>query len=307
MSSNILHVLEAVPTPAPAPDKHPFLAALGERVRSLRARRGMTRKAVALAADISERHLANLEYGEGNVSILLLLQVAQALQSPLAELLGDETTRSPEWMLIRELLQGRDEAILRQARTALADLLGTGSSTGPRSHCVALIGLRGAGKSTLGQLLADDLGYPFVELSREIEKFAGCSVSEIQGLYGQNAYRRYERRAVEEAIQIYPEAVLATPGGLVSDAATFNLLLGHCTTIWLQADPEDHMNRVRAQGDLRPMAASAEAMEDLKTILAGRSPFYEKAQLTVNTSAQPLAATFALLRQGARALLALPE
>ena len=307
MSSNILHVLEAVPTPAPAPDKHPFLAALGERVRSLRARRGMTRKAVALAADISERHLANLEYGEGNVSILLLLQVAQALQSPLAELLGDETTRSPEWMLIRELLQGRDEATLRQARTALADLLGTGSSTGPRSHCVALIGLRGAGKSTLGQMLADDLGYPFVELSREIEKFAGCSVSEIQGLYGQNAYRRYERRAVEESIQIYPEAVLATPGGLVSDAATFNLLLGHCTTIWLQADPEDHMNRVRAQGDLRPMAASAEAMEDLKTILAGRSPFYEKAQITVNTSAQPLAATFALLRQGARALLALPE
>jgi XRE family aerobic/anaerobic benzoate catabolism transcriptional regulator len=260
-----------------------------------------------LAAEISERHLANLEYGEGNVSILLLLQVAQALQSPLAELLGDETTRSPEWMLIRELLQGRDEATLRQVRTQLADLLGTGSSTGPRSHCVALIGLRGAGKSTLGQMLADDLGYPFVELSREIEKFAGCSVSEIQGLYGQNAYRRYERRAVEEAIQIYPEAVLATPGGLVSDAATFNLLLGHCTTIWLQADPEDHMNRVRAQGDLRPMAASAEAMEDLKTILAGRSPFYEKAQLTVNTSAQPLAATFGLLRQGARALLTLPE
>ena len=307
MSSNILHVTEAPAVLEPVSDKHPFLVALGERVRSLRARRGMTRKAVALAAEISERHLANLEYGEGNVSILLLLQVAQALQSPLAELLGDVTTRSPEWMLIRELLQGRDEATLRQARTQLADLLGTGSSTGPRSHCVALIGLRGAGKSTLGQMLADDLGYPFVELSREIEKFAGCSVSEIQGLYGQNAYRRYERRAVEEAIQIYPEAVLATPGGLVSDAATFNLLLGHCTTVWLRADPEDHMNRVRAQGDLRPMAASAEAMEDLKTILAGRSPFYEKAQLTVNTSAQPLAPTFALLRQGTRALLGLPK
>jgi XRE family aerobic/anaerobic benzoate catabolism transcriptional regulator len=307
MSSNILHAPEAAAAPQPVSAKHPFLAALGERVRTLRARRGMTRKAVALAADVSERHLANLEYGEGNVSILLLLQVAQALQSPLVELLGDETTRSPEWMLIRELLHGRDEATLRLARTQLADLLGTGSSTGPRSHCVALIGLRGAGKSTLGQMLADDLDYPFVELSREIEKFAGCSVSEIQGLYGQNAYRRYERRAVEEAIQIYPEAVLATPGGLVSDAATFNLLLGHCTTVWLRADPEDHMNRVRAQGDLRPMAASAEAMEDLKTILAGRSPFYEKAQLTVNTSAQPLAPTFALLRQGARALLALPE
>ena len=169
MSSNILHVAELVEAASAVPEKHLFLVALGERVRSVRARRGMTRKAVALAADVSERHLANLEYGEGNVSILLLLQVAQALQSPLAELLGDETTRSPEWMLIRELLQGRDEATLRQARTQLADLLGTGSSTGPRSHCVALIGLRGAGKSTLGQLLADDLGYPFVELSREIE------------------------------------------------------------------------------------------------------------------------------------------
>jgi XRE family aerobic/anaerobic benzoate catabolism transcriptional regulator len=306
MSSNILHVAAMVQAASAAPEKHPFLVALGDRVRSLRARRGMTRKAVALAADVSERHLANLEYGEGNVSILLLLQVAQALQSPLAELLGDVTTQSAEWMLIRELLQGRDEATLRQVHTTLADLLGTGSSTGPRSHCVALIGLRGAGKSTLGQLLADDLGYPFVELSREIEKFAGCSVSEIQGLYGQNAYRRYERRALEEAIQIYPEAVLATPGGIVSDAASFNLLLGHCTTVWLQADPEDHMSRVRAQGDMRPMAASAEAMEDLKTILVGRSAFYAKAHAQVNTSAQPLAESFALLRQTVRTELSLP-
>lgn len=287
-------------------DKNPFLAALGERVRALRARRGMTRKAVAQAAEVSERHLANLEYGEGNVSILLLLQVAHALQSSLAELLGDVTTQSPEWLLIRELLERRDEATLRKVRIALADMLGTGASGGPRSNCIALIGLRGAGKSTLGQMLADDLGYPFVELSREIEKFAGCSVSEIQGLYGQNAYRRYERRAVEEAIQIYPEAVLATPGGLVSDAATFNLLLAHCTTVWLQADPEDHMNRVRAQGDLRPMAASHEAMEDLKTILAGRSAFYSKAQLRVNTSDQPLADTFMLLRATVREALGLP-
>jgi XRE family transcriptional regulator, aerobic/anaerobic benzoate catabolism transcriptional regulator len=305
MSSNILHVSERRPAQVGV-DKHPFLVALGERVRTLRSRRGMTRKAAAQAAEVSERHLANLEYGEGNVSILLLLQVAQALQSSLAELLGDVTTQSPEWLLIRELLEGRDEATLRKSRMALADLLGTGVSTGPRSQCIALIGLRGAGKSTLGQMLADDLGFPFVELSREIEKFAGCSVSEIQGLYGQNAYRRYERRAVEEAIQIYPEAVLATPGGLVSDAATFNLLLGHCTTVWLQADPEDHMNRVRAQGDMRPMAASSEAMDDLKNILAGRSAFYSKAQLKVNTSDQPLAATFDLLRTAVRRELALP-
>jgi XRE family aerobic/anaerobic benzoate catabolism transcriptional regulator len=169
---------------------------------------------------------------------------------------------------------------------------------------VALVGLRGAGKSTLGAMLAEDLGFPFVELSREIEKFAGCSISEIQGLYGQNAYRRYERRALEEAIQIYPEAVIATPGGIVSDAATFNLLLAHCTTVWLQAAPEDHMARVTAQGDLRPMAASREAMDDLKGILAGRAAFYSKAELRVDTSAQDLAGTFALLRARVRDALA---
>jgi XRE family transcriptional regulator, aerobic/anaerobic benzoate catabolism transcriptional regulator len=161
---------------------------------------------------------------------------------------------------------------------------------------VALIGLRGAGKSTLGQMLAEDLDYPFVELSREIEKFAGCSVPEIQSLYGQNAYRRYERRALEEAIQIYPEAVIAVPGGLVSDAATFNLLLAHCTTVWLQADPEDHLKRVVAQGDMRPMAGNKEALEDLKQILAGRAAFYSKAEFRLDTSAQALEPTFAALR-----------
>jgi XRE family aerobic/anaerobic benzoate catabolism transcriptional regulator len=226
MSSTILHELE-VPG-IEAPQKNPFLVALGERVRALRARRGMTRKAVALAANVSERHLANLEYGEGNASILVLLQVAGALQCSLAELIGDISTSSPEWLLIRELLQHCDEAALRRVRISLADLLGTGASGGAHAR-VALIGLRGAGKSTLGAMLAEDLGFPFVELSRDIEKFAGCSVAEIQALYGVNAYRRYERRALEEAIQIYPEAVIATPGGLVSDPANFNLLLAHCS------------------------------------------------------------------------------
>lgn len=287
-------------------EKNPFLVALGERVRSLRARRGMTRKAVALAADVSERHLANLEYGVGNASILVLLQVAQALQCSLAELIGDVTTSSAEWLLIRELLERRDETTLRRVREAIGSLLGTGGAhagRGQRSPRVALIGLRGAGKSTLGQRLAEDLGFPFVELSREIEKFAGCSISEIQALYGQNAYRRYERRAVEEAIQIYPEAVIATPGGLVSDASTFNLLLAHCTTVWLHATPEDHMKRVIAQGDLRPMADSKEAMEDLKGILAGRAAFYSKAALQLDTSTQPLDATFQVLRALVRGAL----
>jgi XRE family aerobic/anaerobic benzoate catabolism transcriptional regulator len=291
---------------AQASDKNPFLMALGERVRALRSRRGMTRKAVSVAANVSERHLANLEYGEGNASILVLLQVAGALQCTLAELIGDVTTSSPEWLLIRELLDGRSEADMRRVRVAIGELLGTGGHSGAANPRIALVGLRGAGKSTLGQMLADDLGFPFVELSREIEKFAGCSVSEIQALYGQNAYRRYERRALEEAIQIYPEAVIATPGGIVSDAATFNQLLTHCTTVWLQADPEDHMKRVLAQGDTRPMAASKEAMEDLRGILAGRAAFYSKAQLRLDTSAQALEPSFVLLRQQVREALQLP-
>ncbi len=290
-------------------DKNPFLVGLGERVRALRSRRGMTRRAVALVADVSERHLANLEYGIGNVSVLVLLQVAGALQCSLAELIGDVTTRSPEWLLLREMLEHRDEATLKRVRVVVGEMLGMGGANegkGVRSPRVALVGLRGAGKSTLGQRLADDLGFPFVELSREIEKFAGCSVNEIQSLYGQNAYRRYERRALEEAIQIYPEAVIATPGGLVSDAATFNLLLAHCTTVWLQAAPEDHMARVAAQGDLRPMAASKEAMEDLKGILAGRAAFYSKAELRLDTSAQPLEPSFQALRVMVRKALQMP-
>jgi len=265
----------------------------------------MTRKAVSIAADVSERHLANLEYGVGNASILVLLQVAQALQVSLTELTGDVTTSSPEWLMIRELLEGRDEAALRRVRIAIGELLGTGGGGGARSPRIALIGLRGGGKSTLGQMLAEDLHVPFIELSGEIEKFAGCTVAEIQALYGQNAYRRYERRALEETIQIYSECVIAVPGGLVSDPATFNELLAHCTTVWLQATPEDHMKRVVAQGDLRPMASSKEAMQDLKGILAGRAAFYSKADLSVDTSAQPLDETFAALRRLVREALQL--
>ena len=286
--------------------RSPFLEALGERVRNLRSRKGMTRRAVALAADVSERHLANLEYGTGNVSVLVLLQVAQALQCSLAELLGDVTTSSPEWLLIRELLGKRSEADLRRARLQLGEMFGEGGDAQARQARIALIGLRGAGKTALGQRLADDLGYPFIELSREIEQFAGCQISEIHNLYGANAYRRYERRALEEAIQIYPEVVIATPGGLVSDSANFNLLLSHCTTVWLQADAADHMSRVAAQGDMRPMAASREAMEDLKRILEGRSAFYSKADLAINTSTRTEDQAFAALRSSVRQHLALP-
>ncbi len=313
MSSTLREVLDPAAPPATealasdAEARDPFLQALGERARALRARRGMTRKQLAHSAEVSERHLANLEYGQGNPSILVLKQVAGALQCSLAELLGDITTRSPEWLLLRELLEQRDEDSLRRARLAVAEALGVARPPSTaRSPRIALIGLRGAGKSTLGARLAADLGFAFVELSREIEKFAGCTVGEIQALYGQSAYRRYERRALEEAVQIHPEAVIATPGGIVSDPATFSLLLEHCTTVWLKAAPADHMKRVVAQGDLRPMAGNSEAMEDLKSILAGREAFYSKADFALDTSAQDVDATFGALRALVRQALALP-
>jgi XRE family transcriptional regulator, aerobic/anaerobic benzoate catabolism transcriptional regulator len=280
--------------------KNPLLIAFGERLRTLRARRGLTRKEFARAADVSERYLANLELGTGNASFLILLQLAKALQCSPAEVIGDMTTASPEWLMIREMLQGKGESDLAKARIAIGQLLGTEGDQQEKRHRVALIGLRGAGKSTLGKMLAEDLGLPFIELSRIIEDVAGYSVREIQDLYGVNAYRRYERRALEETLQIYPDLVLATPGGLVSDPTTFNVLLSHCTTVWLQASPEDHLNRVALQGDMRPMAASVEAMDDLRQILAGRSAFYSKARLTVDTSRQPLAETFRILRDKVR-------
>jgi XRE family aerobic/anaerobic benzoate catabolism transcriptional regulator len=270
----------------PDPGRDPFLHALGERVRSLRARKGLTRRGLAQVSEVSERHLANLELGVGNASILVLRQVAQALDCTLAELLGDETATSPEWLLIRDLLRGRSEDALRRARVALAELYGEAGPPEARAARIALVGLRGAGKSTLGQRLAERLQVPFVELNREIERVAGCSLNEIHNLLGPTAYRRYERRALEETIQLYPDAVIATPGGIVSDSATFNLLLAHCFTVWLKASPDEHMQRVIAQGDLRPMSGNREAMDDLKRILAGRSAFYGKAELQYDTSQQ---------------------
>ncbi len=287
-------------------EKHPYLVALGERVRALRSRRGMTRKTLAAAAKVSERHLANLETGVGNASVLVLLQVADALQCALAEITGDMTTDSSEWLLIRVLLAQKDETTLRQVRRAIGLALGSPESVGAPSQRIALIGLRGAGKSTLGALLAQALNYPFIELSREIEGLAGCSVAEIQALYGVSGYRRYERQALERVLNTHTQVVIATPGGLVSDTTTFSALLSQCTTVWLQATPEDHMRRVVAQGDMRPMAASKEAMDDLKNILDVRAPFYSKSNLSIDTSAAPQAPTLSELTRSVRAYLSIP-
>ena len=301
MSSNILH--EASTEAEPQDAKNPFLAALGERVRCKRSRRGLTRKALAAAAVMSERHLANLEYGVGNASILILQQVADALECPLAELHGDLTTSNPEWLMLRKLLENADEAQLKHLRLNIATYLGASRARSitatdlKNPQRIALIGLRGAGKSTLGKMLAQAFKYPFFEMSTEIEKLAGTSVAEIQALYGVTAYRRYERRALDALIARHKQCVIATPGGLVSDVSTFNTVLTHCTSVWLQAEPQDHLQRVQAQGDMRPMAASKEALGDLKSILAGRTAFYSKADFTLNTSAQDLQASFEALQR----------
>ncbi len=270
---------------APAsPARDPFLTMLGERVRELRARRGLSRRALAREAGISERHLANLETGLGNASVMLLRQLAQALGSSIAELVGEEGTGSPERALIREMLRGRDEESLQRARRALAELYGAGGPDPGRQGRIALIGLRGAGKSSLGRWLAEDLEIPYVELTRVIERIAGCDVREIHALYGAAAFRRYELRALEDTIASHPRAVIATGGGLVAEPATFDLILARCFTVWLRATPEDHMARVVAQGDTRPMAGNTEAMADLKRILAVREAFYAKADLSFDTS-----------------------
>ena len=285
----------------PVSAKDPFLTALGERTRALRARRGLTRKGLAKAAQVSERHVANVEMGVGNASVQFLRQLAQALSCSLAELVGDETTNSPEWLMIREILRGRSEDDLMRSRAALAALFGAPASEGARRQRIALVGLRGAGKSTLGRALAEREKLPFIELNRSIEALAGCTLPEIHSLYGPAAYRRYERRALEEAIRQHPRAVIATPGGIVSDPATFNLLLAHCYTVWIRATPEEHMGRVLAQGDTRPMSGNrgnAEAMNDLRRILDSRAAFYSKADAVFDTSdMNPEAALAGLRRQ----------
>jgi XRE family aerobic/anaerobic benzoate catabolism transcriptional regulator len=286
--------------------RDPFLALLGERVRQLRARRGLSRRALAQEAGISERHLANLETGSGNASVMLLRQLAMALGCTVVELVGDDGLASPERMLIGQLLRGRDEDTLKAARRALAEVLGNGAPDPGRNGRIALIGLRGAGKSTLGRRLADDLAVPFIELNRVIEGVAGCAVREIHALYGASAFRRYEVRALEDTIARHPHAVIATGGGLVAEPAAFELLLARCFTVWLRATPEEHMSRVVAQGDTRPMAGNTEAMADLKRILAVREPFYGKADMIFDTRGKVLADAQAELLDAVQARRTLP-
>jgi XRE family aerobic/anaerobic benzoate catabolism transcriptional regulator len=235
-----------------------YLSLLGDRVRAWRSEHGMTRKALAAASGVSERYLAQLEAGEGNISVLLLRKVARAMAVPVESLVREEA---------------------------------------PQQKCIALLGLRGAGKSTLGVKLAQALHLPFIELDREVEKEAGAALGEVFAMYGQDAFRRFERRALERVLTQNERAVIATGGSLVTDAGTFKLLRERCVCVWLKASPEEHMARVIAQGDMRPFKGRSAALDEIRQLLADRDRLYSRADTTVDTSGKSLKQSLSELRQ----------
>jgi len=274
------------------PTENDFLSSLGKRVRQLRNGREMTRKMVSQQADVSERHLAQLEAGEGNVSIVLLRRIAAALGVSLPDLFavqsGDAEKQMISQFLDRLPPHRLEDVVARLTREFVPE-------QETRRQRVALIGLRGAGKSTLGAKLATVEKLPFVELDREIEKETGMPLGEIFSLYGQSGFRAIEKRTLERVLKDYDRVVLSVGGGIVSEKENYDYLLGSCYTIWLKAQPEEHMARVIAQGDFRAMAGSDRAMEDLRRILEAREPLYRKADVHVDTSGDSVEESFAKL------------
>jgi XRE family aerobic/anaerobic benzoate catabolism transcriptional regulator len=278
-----------------------FLEQLGQRVRTMRSLRGMSRKVLAKVSGISERYIAQLEAGRGNVSIVLLRRVSTAMGAHLEDLIPHQEP-SPDWAVIRDLLRKATPAQVAQAKDILA---GHSASMQRRSSFagIALIGLRGAGKSTLGKLLAKKIGWNFIELNKEIEAQNGLSVAEIIALYGQEGFRRLEQSALTQLLARKELTVLATGGGIVSEPVTFDLILSSFYTIWLKAEPEEHMARVRKQGDLRPMADDRSAMAELRNILTSREPLYARASAVVDTAGLGVDAAAARLIDSVRPVL----
>ena len=247
--------------PLTAPQQeHAYLSRLGERVRAWRAEHGMTRKALSLACGVSERYLAQLESGRGNISVLLLRKVARAMGVAVEHLVREEQSSA-------------------------------------RSGRIALIGLRGAGKSTLGEKLAQGLGQPFVELDREVEKEAGAKLGEVFAMYGQDAFRRFERRALQRVLHQNERAVIAAGGSLVTDPDTYKLLLDRCLCVWLKASPDEHMARVIAQGDMRPFKGRSAALDEIRRLLADRERLYGRADVTLDTSGKSPRQSLAEIRK----------
>src|SRR5262249_25912832 len=260
-----------------------YLRRLGERVRTLRNQRGMTRKALARHARVSERYLAQLEAGLGNGSIILLRRISPPIGPPVTQLVHEGSEPAPDLVLLLPYLDGLSPPALAEARDLLLRHFSE-PSQGARRCRIALIGLRGGGKSTLGRLLAERLGVPFIELDREIEKRSGATLSEIFDMFGQETFRRAEREALDDVLREHKSFVVATSGSIVTEPGTLELLLASCFTVWVRAEPEEHMKRVMAEGDMRRWANSTRAMEDLISILRSREPLYAKAEVALSTS-----------------------
>lgn len=283
----------ALPARSSSSDERDFLLWLGTRVRELRNRRGMTRRIMSHEADISERHLAQIESGDGNVSIVLLRRIAVTLGVSLQDLFETRPS-NPEREAVASFLDRLPPARLQEAISRLqAEFASTESD---RLQRVALIGLRGAGKSTLGARLSRNTGTPLIELDTEIERENGMSQADIFSLYGQASYRLMERRVLERVIRENSSAILSVGGGIVSERDTYDLLLSNCYTVWIKAQPEEHMARVMAQGDFRAMAGNDQAMDDLRRILEAREPLYRQADAELDTSGSTVNASFSKLK-----------
>ena len=265
------------------PKEKSFLEQVGAKIRETREQKAISRKALSDLSGVSQRYLAQMESGAGNVSILLLHKVAVALGRTPSSLLSQEKY-SPAELGFMDLFKSAPPDRQRDAM----NLLAAGSSAKSPGSTICLIGLRGAGKTTLGRLLAEKLDYEFIELNSLIERQSGIPVSEVMALYGQEGYRQLERRALQGIVAADRPAVLAVGGGIVSEPETFSLLLRSFHTIWLRASPEEHMERVRKQGDQRPMAGNPKAMEELRSILTSRESLYSQADATVDTGGKSI-------------------
>ncbi|HUE56495.1 MAG TPA: helix-turn-helix transcriptional regulator [Candidatus Udaeobacter sp.] len=271
-----------------------ILRFLAKRVRELRSRRGMTRKMAARDARVSERHWAQLETGDGNVSIVLLRRIAAALGVSLLELFSSDLEEPAEKQLIQRFLKRLPAHRLEEVTARLMREFGQEENV--RRRRIAMIGLRGAGKSTLGCRWSEEANLPFVELDREIEKDTGMPLSEIFSLYGQSGYRAIEKRTLERVLCENDRLVVSVGGGVVSEKETFDYLLSHCYTVWIKAQPEEHMSRVMAQGDFRAIKGNNQAMDDLRRILEAREPLYRKADMCLDTSGLSIEESFARLK-----------
>src|SRR5580704_11711818 len=300
-------VANSTPSPAEKPalptlaaPEAAFLAAIGSEVRKNRAKRGMTRRQLAQASQTSERYLAQIESGVGNPSVSVLRAIAQALDLPCAALLPEAGARTAALGAILDLLaqvpEGELPALAKEIETRVAR-----PSSADRARRIALVGLRGAGKSTLGRMLAQHLGWSFVELDRRVEEDYGASIPDLIEMAGTATFRRHERSALDRIIAEHEAAVITTAGGIVANPETYALLLRHAHTIWIKARPQEHMSRVMAQGDFRPMAQNRQAMADLVAILEARRADYARAEAEVDTSGDAVEQSFAkLLRIVAR-------